>query len=128
MTSRMERLRLRVREAPGSIRQLRDAGEKEALDVAARRQVAQPYQRVEQGVDLATGDLAGAVEEIILAKEVVGLLDIFGFLAADGDENSNEIGAIALVVKVLDALRLDGQHAPQHILVSAGPCLAHRRA
>src|SRR5690348_12738717 len=94
------------------IRELRNAREEETFDVAARRQVAEPHQRVEQCVELASGDLAGAVEEIVLAKEVVGLLDVFGFLAAHCDENSNEIGAITLVVEVLDAFRLDGQDAP----------------
>src|SRR6516164_4144008 len=62
-----------------SIRQRR-AGQQEALDVAARRQVAQRRHRVDQGVQLGARHLAGAIEERVLAEEVIGLLDVLGLL------------------------------------------------
>src|SRR5262249_57921738 len=55
-------------------RQLRQTGQQEPLDVAARRQVAQAYQRVGERIQLRPRDLAGAVEEVVLAEEVVGQL------------------------------------------------------
>src|SRR5215470_19229000 len=98
-----------------SVRQLRDAGEQEPVDVAARLQVAQRHQGVEQGMHLGARDLASAVEEIVLAEEVVRLLYILRLLAAGRDQNANRVGAIAVVVEILDTLALRGEHPLDHV-------------
>src|SRR5215468_563546 len=99
-----------------SIRQLCDAWQDKTLDVAARRHVAQGRQRVDQGVQLGPRYLAGAIEKLVLAEEVIGLLDILGLLAAGRHQDANDVGAVAIVVEVRRALAVRSEHAFEHVL------------
>src|SRR4051794_39200238 len=89
-----------------SVRQFRHPGQQEALDVAARLHVTQADEGIDQGVHLEARDLAGAIEEIVLGEEVVGLLDVFRLLAADRNQNTNRLGAVLRVVEIVRALAL----------------------
>src|SRR5882757_11305685 len=100
-----------VLERARSIRQLPHARQHESLNVAARLEVPKAQQCVNQRIELRAGDLAGAVEEIVLAEEIVGFLHVFLLKAANLDENLDHVVTIALVVEIRDAPALDRQHA-----------------
>src|SRR3979490_2877287 len=59
-----------------AIRELRDAREHEALDVAGSLHVAGGPERRDERVHLGPRDASAAVEEAIVAKEVVGFFDV----------------------------------------------------
>src|SRR5688572_20440740 len=70
--------------SPTSIAHLGDAGQHQALDVEGCREIAELLQGRDQRVQLGPRNRSGALEEIALAEEVVGLLDILRLDAADG--------------------------------------------
>src|SRR3984893_19145451 len=80
--------------APFSVRQLRDPGQQEALDISGRLYISQPDQSLDQRIHLCPRDLAGAIEEIVAVEEVVGFLHVLRLLAADLDQNAPRLGAI----------------------------------
>ena len=61
------------------------------------------------------GDLAGAIEEIILNEKVVGFVDVLQLLAADLHQNIHHLGAVLRIVKIVSALALSIEHALEHV-------------
>src|SRR5690348_18058360 len=75
-----------------SVRQPCHAGKDEAIELDPR-DVAEPDQRIDQGAELLAGDLAGRLEEMSLAEEVVGLLDLVRLEPTHLDRKSTRLNS-----------------------------------
>ena len=86
-----------------------------------RPQIAQAHQGIDQGIHLGSRDFAGAVEEVVFAKKVIGFLHVFCLKSADRNKNPNCFGTIPVVVEVINALVMSRQHASYHGLIAGSP-------